>query len=240
MASPGYYRVLLPGRKITVELTATEHCGIHRYHFASAAPAKVIIDLRHGIGVKTLPEAATMTVKNDRTISGSRRSSGFLKGETYYFVAEFSKPFKQVELNMGNRPVAGPTTTGKVVWGAADFGPLPEQSLEIKVGLSAVSVEAATGELESRDRRQGLRHPALSRPLGLAATTGTDRCPVHGPAYPGYILHRPVPRRISVPGGSAMWMDRSTVPTTRAIPPKAFRITPTSRFGTRFGRRCRY
>src|SRR5271165_6880854 len=78
-ARPGYYRVYLPDYKINVELTATPRVGLHRYTFPEAAPAHVILDLWHGIGRanRSRPTDSALTIENQRTVSGFRRSRGW-------------------------------------------------------------------------------------------------------------------------------------------------------------------
>ena len=145
-ASPGYYRVVLPDEKITAELTATERCGLHRYTFPKTDQAHIVIDLRHGIMTRTV--GGSMTVENERTISGYRQSNGWMKRQNYYFVAEFSKPFKQVAINVDGKPVTDKAATGKLVWGAVYFGPTEGEAIVVKVGISAVSVEGARANLK--------------------------------------------------------------------------------------------
>jgi len=52
-ATPGYYSVFLQDPKVTVELTATERCGFHKYTFPAAENAHLILDLAHNIGNET-------------------------------------------------------------------------------------------------------------------------------------------------------------------------------------------
>jgi putative alpha-1,2-mannosidase len=52
LAQPGYYRVKLDTYDILAELTATAHCGMHRYTFPASRQSHILIDLVHGIGNK--------------------------------------------------------------------------------------------------------------------------------------------------------------------------------------------
>ncbi|MBK7842882.1 MAG: GH92 family glycosyl hydrolase [Bdellovibrionales bacterium] len=45
MAMPGYYMVTLQNKDIKVELTATQHVGVHKYTFNKAANPHLIVDL---------------------------------------------------------------------------------------------------------------------------------------------------------------------------------------------------
>ncbi len=90
-ARPGYYKVLLDDYHVTVELTATERVGFHRYTFPQSKQAGIVIDLQHGIGDS--PIESSLTILNDSTVAGKRRSKGFAEDHTFYFYAILSKPF---------------------------------------------------------------------------------------------------------------------------------------------------
>ena len=53
-AVPGYYSVVLKDYKIKAELTATEHCGMHRYSFPDQKEYHLVVDLDHSL-VRTSP-----------------------------------------------------------------------------------------------------------------------------------------------------------------------------------------
>ena len=144
-AAPGYYRVVFPDQKITAELTASEHCGMHRYRFDSTEPPHVVIDLRHGLGNRT--DAGMIQVESDRIVSGSRKSNGFGGEKTIYFVAEFSKSFQQVEIHLNGKQIEGRTASGKLIWASVNFAPMAGGSVVVKVGLSAVGIEGARANL---------------------------------------------------------------------------------------------
>ena len=147
IARPGYYRVFFPDQQITAELTATERCGMHRYTFPPTEQAHVVVDLRHGIGNWT--DAGELTAENDHVICGSRRSTGFAGTRTFYFVAEFSKPFRQVALNVNGTSVTDQSATGKLIWASVNFGATGGEAIVTKVGLSAVSLAGARANLKA-------------------------------------------------------------------------------------------
>ena len=91
-ASPGYYRVVLDDDGITAELTASPRAGFHRYTFPKSDRSNIIIDLHHGLGPDRVIESH-LEIVNDHGIAGLRRSSGWAKDQSVYFVAQFSKPF---------------------------------------------------------------------------------------------------------------------------------------------------
>ncbi len=91
-ASPGYYGVKLErDGGISVELTATERVGMHRYIFPKTDKANIIIDLTHGISDQ--PTDLVLNIVGDHKLTGLRRSKGWAQDQYVYFAAEFSKPF---------------------------------------------------------------------------------------------------------------------------------------------------
>lgn len=91
-AYPGYYVLNLNEPKVTVELTATERVGFHRYTFRDAnTPAYVMLNLAQGIGWDKMTECA-LKQESPTTVTGYRFSKGWAKDQRIYFVAEFSVP----------------------------------------------------------------------------------------------------------------------------------------------------
>ncbi|HWS00764.1 MAG TPA: hypothetical protein VN249_09130, partial [Prolixibacteraceae bacterium] len=99
-ASPGYYMVMLKSSGIRAELTATTHCGLHRYTFPESGSSFLRFDLGFGNGAEArvghngdVPLECYFKRVNDHTIVGFRRSMGFVGERCVYFAAETSKPF---------------------------------------------------------------------------------------------------------------------------------------------------
>lgn len=96
VAEPGYYAVTLDDDNIRCELTATPHCGIHRYIFPKGAAQKIILDLNHSLynyDGKVL--WAECVVDKDGRLTGWRMTSGWNRCRKLYYCIEFSKPIKQ-------------------------------------------------------------------------------------------------------------------------------------------------
>ena len=146
-ARPGYYEVLLPDYGVNVELTATAHAGFHRYTFPASDAAHVVVDLQHGVG-NTVTEAQ-LTIENDHTASGYRRSEGWGGDKIYYFVMEFSRPFDGSGVAQADKDVAGIQSTGKETKGHFDFKTKTGEQILVRVGLSTVSVEGARKNLHA-------------------------------------------------------------------------------------------
>jgi predicted alpha-1,2-mannosidase len=144
VARPGYYRVLLQDPAVQVELTATAHAGFHKYTFPAGKHASLVFDLARGISNQ--PVEGSVTVEKKTVLSGYRRSKGWAADKTYFFVAEFSRPFDSCAIEVSGKPVAGNEAKGPRVQAAVEF-PKAETPILVKVGLSAVSVEAARKNL---------------------------------------------------------------------------------------------
>jgi putative alpha-1,2-mannosidase len=142
-AEPGYYSVMLDDG-IRAELTATNRVGFHRYTFPKReGPPNVNITLNLKWRDKVLD--AQIKVIGAQRIEGFRRSSSWAKDQTVYFVAEFSKPFKEVYAFTNQDPQERENLK-KVKRGLLFDSPDGTQVL-IKVAISYVSIEGARKNL---------------------------------------------------------------------------------------------
>jgi predicted alpha-1,2-mannosidase len=178
-ASPGYYRINLANKQIKAELTATDRCGMHRYTFDTTEPVNIFFDANHGLANQT--DVSTLTVESDRRLSGSRKSTGFGGTKTFYFVAEFSRPFKEAAVTQDGKAIDGKSASGKAVWGDFEFDGLAGQPVVVKVGISAVSVDGARANLKSEipgfdfDHVAAAAREAWQKQLSrIEATVGDD------------------------------------------------------------------
>ncbi|HTB84174.1 MAG TPA: GH92 family glycosyl hydrolase [Candidatus Sulfotelmatobacter sp.] len=147
MARPGYYEVLLPDYQVKVELTASAHAGFHRYTFPATDAGHIVLDLQHGIG-NTVTEAQ-LTIENNHTASGYRKSDGWGGGKIFYFVMEFSRSFDSAGVAQADKDVTGQQTTGKETKGHFDFKTKAGEQILVRVGLSTVSIEGARNNLHT-------------------------------------------------------------------------------------------
>ncbi len=153
-AAPGYYAVNLPSINCMAELTSTDHTGVHRYTFGSEKDAHILIDatsfLRDGKAsegkIKIIPDA--MEIEGEaRVLTGFASRYGGLKG---YFVARFNKPFSSYSTWSNGITSAGSTVAGGDDAGAdINFGNIKNQPVELKIGISFVSLENARLNLET-------------------------------------------------------------------------------------------
>ena len=106
-----------------------------------------MVDLQHGIGNNVIE--AQLTIENDHTASGYRKSDGWGGDKVYYFVMEFSRPFDSAGVAQADKDVAGKQTTGKETKGHFDFKTKAGEQILVRVGLSTVSVEGARNNLRA-------------------------------------------------------------------------------------------
>ncbi len=140
-ARPGYYSVLLQRYGIKAELTATTRVGFHRYTFPASASAHIEIDLAQGIQDK--PTDTYIKIINDSTVAGYRFSKGWAAEQRIYFSAIFSKPFTRLVLYKNKSPQAGTVLMADSVKAIAYFSTRQNESVQVKVGISPVSMENA-------------------------------------------------------------------------------------------------
>ncbi len=91
---PGYYSVYLYDARAKAELTATTHCGFHRYTFEELNDARIMIDLAFPAEYSFRVRDAQITRIDDKTIEGYATSRQHYGDYTLYFVIQMSKPFK--------------------------------------------------------------------------------------------------------------------------------------------------
>lgn len=154
-ATPGYYSVVLDDYKIRAELTATEHCGMHRYTFANNDPYHLIIDLDHSL-VRSSPYryvkilSSQVRVLDNKTIEGYRIISGWAKLRKVYFRAEFSRPFDSHVFKAGAYEIPDvPIANSDNLKFVMNFSKDNAKPLLVKVGISSVSLEGAKENLDA-------------------------------------------------------------------------------------------
>jgi predicted alpha-1,2-mannosidase len=167
-AHPSYYSVELDKHKVRVEATATTRTGVSKYHFP-AGQANVLINL--GLGL-TNEEGALVKIVSDTEIEGIRNVGTFCyykPEESYpvYFVARFNKPAKRTGIwkrpkkyegveaqwmgyNSKERRYEGyrKEIIGDSIGTYFSYDFDEPTTVEMKIGISYVSIENARGNLE--------------------------------------------------------------------------------------------
>ncbi len=153
VASPGYYAVTLNNYSIRAELTATEHAGYHRYTFPESDEAYILIDVSASIVenasqrayVKITPQESEVVGWVDYMGGLSARSGGF----RLYFSARFSRPFSSSGVwSDGTIYPEENIKESKNVGAYAGYVVQDNEPIEVKVGISYISIEQARLNLE--------------------------------------------------------------------------------------------
>ncbi|QDV74003.1 GH92 family glycosyl hydrolase [Botrimarina mediterranea] len=128
-AHPGYYRVHLDRYDIDAEVTVTARCGLHRYKYANEGGEAVVFDL--AISNERVRDWK-LDQPDEHTLTGHQSAH-----EKVYFYAVANHAIDKVETLRGRRR---PVSVVHFHEGA--------EPLEIRIGLSFVSVENAKLNLE--------------------------------------------------------------------------------------------
>lgn len=140
--TPGYYSVKLKRYDIKAELTTSERVGFHAYSYPANADAKLIFDLKEGIGWDNVTETKIEKL-NDSTIVGYRYSKGWAEDQRVFFAAVFAKPMQSLTLFDDTVRLDKTDATGRRLKAVVNFGGLNDSKLLMKVGISPVSTENA-------------------------------------------------------------------------------------------------
>ncbi|CAN5431857.1 GH92 family glycosyl hydrolase [soil metagenome] len=213
-AKPGYYRVYLADPKVTAEMTATIHAGFHRYTFPQSGEAHLAIDLGHGI--QNDVRKSTLRVEDKSTLSGYRTSSGWGGERTVYFVMRFSRPFDSVTVEADGKltpkALVNITRTPGKIRAFANYGTKAGEAIQVRVGVSATSVEAARRNLDqeipgwSFDKTRDAAVGDWNKALGTATIQTKDEA-VKRTFYSNLYLSFQAPNRFNDADGSYWGMD---------------------------------
>ena len=202
VAEPGYYATTYDQFAIRAEATATERASIERYTFAEGGEANIIIDL----GTALSNESGAMLRRvSDTEVEGMRLLGTFCYTNQavfpVYFVARISHPAKetgywklQPEMTGVEAAWSGDSGEYKIYKSYAremmgnDIGFFfslgevePGTEVEVKVGISYVSMENARKNLEAEvgkqhfDEVRAMAHDKWNEALGrIRVEGGTD------------------------------------------------------------------
>jgi predicted alpha-1,2-mannosidase len=142
-ASAGYYTVDLLDYDVKVDLTVTQRAGFHKYTFPASNESNIILDLEHRDQLLD----ADIQILNDSTIQGKRLSKAWAVEQHIYFYAQFSKGFKASQLQQNKILVLDDSLRNTKA--AFTFDTEAGETIMLKVGISAVSMEGARKNLEA-------------------------------------------------------------------------------------------
>ncbi|BEH00194.1 GH92 family glycosyl hydrolase [Bacteroides sedimenti] len=163
-AEPGYYSVLLNDSKVKVELTTSEHVGLHRYVYPSKSKKFVVVDLNHGITKdrKWFPFKLLdgySRVLNDSTIIGYRFATGWARLRKVYFALRTNQPISHCSfITWGNvlstKNTVAETWNDRPLRALLEFNSDKKDTVEIKISLSTVSSENALNNIITETGRK--------------------------------------------------------------------------------------
>ncbi|MFO0612680.1 MAG: GH92 family glycosyl hydrolase [Polyangiaceae bacterium] len=154
-ASPGRYDVVLEdGTK--VELTATDHVGLHRYTFPSLAnpsDATVLVDVGHALPSVTITDGHVQVLPDQRSMTGFARFAGGYSdrfgGMPVYFALRFDRPFVAHGVWKGGALAdAEDARDGGDVGAWASFDTSTDREVGVAIGISFVDVAHAQANLD--------------------------------------------------------------------------------------------
>ena len=152
-ASPGFYEVTLDRGGIRVEITATPHAAHHRITFAAGSPGNLVLDLAKHLASGSVDSAEIELIPEERRIAGRLRSLGGMSdgfgGHDLFFDAVTRQPWTEgvVWSDEAGPPAPGLAASGTGVGCGLAFAP-SAAPVEVQIGLSFVSLEAARGNRE--------------------------------------------------------------------------------------------
>jgi len=181
-AEAGYYGVTLKDYGVRAEITTTLRTALHRWTFARADQAHVMLDLSHRGELL----ASGLSVMDDRTVAGWRRTKAWAVNRPVYFIIRFDHPFKRLAGPMGQDQIKA----------ALAFDLKAGEVLQAQVGISAVDAQGAEANLASEQKgfafdtvRQQAR-AAWNRQLALIEVEGSsekDKRVFYTALYHGFV-----------------------------------------------------
>jgi predicted alpha-1,2-mannosidase len=179
IATPYYYEADLQTWKIKAELTATQQAAYYRFTFPSSPHAHLALSLGKG---------SELAVVNENAIQGSQRIDGPIAatanaGETrQYFYVEFSKPMHSHEAWQDGALSHADRLAGDAIEFVTDSAASEGETVEVRAGISYISVEQAHRNLEREIPEWGFdRVKANTRAVwnhalaGIQTVGGTER-----------------------------------------------------------------
>ncbi|MBR6649422.1 MAG: GH92 family glycosyl hydrolase, partial [Bacteroidaceae bacterium] len=143
-AHAGYYRVYLTDYNIDVELTATERCGIQRYHYPTDT-ATVLLNLSKAMNWDATKDTH-ISIVDSCTIEGWRFSDGWARNQKVYFRSRFSCPI--LSYSIDSVRISPDSNDGKkpgVI--KLTFKPGKERKLTVVTALSGTGTDGAAKNL---------------------------------------------------------------------------------------------
>lgn len=144
-ASPGYYSVVLERSRIRAELTASPHCGMHRYSFPPGKKGRVVFNAAHAILPRDICDARIEVTEDGSLLTGKVVNCGGFTGRNggveIFFASRLDAPMRDW----------GYFGDGGGAWVEVEG----EGPVTVFVGISFISVEQAIKHLDLETRGLG-------------------------------------------------------------------------------------
>lgn len=142
-AFPGYYAVRLKNPDVLVELTTSQHAGIHRYQFSGAKSPHILMDICSVLGDKKVGGGSVTVHPDHMEVEGEATTFGTFSGRyggiTVYFCAKFDRPFQQFSIYDGSKILTGNSSASGQKTGV-DFIFEGAGVINLRLGISHVSI----------------------------------------------------------------------------------------------------
>jgi predicted alpha-1,2-mannosidase len=204
VASPGYYAVTLDDYKIRAELTTTTRAGFQRYTFPQADQARILLvldvpgEMDMAIKRAVIRRVSSTEIEGESEQTNGRRDTW--QQYTLHFVVRFSKPFD----SMGGWVGTNITPESKEITGQGDMGAFASyhttagEVIEVKSGISLVSIEQARLNLDTEMNRLGWNFDAarknardtwnnLLKNIEIGGGSDTDRTKFYSNLYHSFV-----------------------------------------------------
>lgn len=178
-ATPGFYAIRLRNG-VGVALTVTARTGMGRFTFPGNGAGTLLINTG-GSATGDDPVGTGVQIVSNNLVTGSAASGRFC-GENHYqvfFAAQFDHPFSAFGVWNGDRvETGGRSVTGARSGAYLRFAPSGNHTIQVKVGLSFVSVANAQANLAAANpgwnfaRAAAAARAAWNAALGQIAISG--------------------------------------------------------------------
>lgn len=153
-ATAGYYEVTFTNG-IKVQLTATEHVGVHQYSFPSGSTPTIILDACFQLDPtrNSATDGLIYVDFDEAEISGKMHHKGGYSGRyggfDLYFAARFDQDFNDYGVWADGTVENGTASiTGEDVGAYVSFSSLNNDTLTMLVGISFISIDQARRNIE--------------------------------------------------------------------------------------------
>jgi len=176
VSTPYYYEADLQTWGIKAELTATPEAAYYRFTFPANPHAHLVLSLRPGAEIAVIGNGAVEGSTDGRGHDESSDSTG--EGAKEYFYAEFSRPFASYQTWQNGSLTHDAKQAGSHIGFVADYKTTAEEPIEVRVGISFISVEQAHRNLQREIPRWDFQHiksqtrAVWNQALGAVATVG--------------------------------------------------------------------